>query len=195
MRWLDTELALRRLTSADVPLLSGWLSDPRVLAFYEGRDHPFDEDAVRNKFIARNDGDIVQQIVLYRDSPIGYLQFYPLDDAGHAEYGYSADISVYGMDLFIGEPDYWNRGIGTRLVTGVAAQLLSSRNAGIVTLDPRTDNVRAIRCYEKAGFRIVRLLPRHEQHEDVWHDCWLMERSAPAITPEARGVSRRAPGE
>jgi aminoglycoside 6'-N-acetyltransferase len=75
MLWLESELALRRLTSADARLLSIWLTDPRVLAFYEGRDHPFDEDAVRNTFIERNDGDIVQNIVLYRSAPVGYLQF------------------------------------------------------------------------------------------------------------------------
>ncbi len=186
MLWHEGDLALRRLTSADTPLLAGWLTDPRVLAFYEGRDRHFDEDAVRAKFIARNDGDIMQCLVLHRNAPIGYLQFYPLTDADLAEYGYQPGTRAFGMDLFIGEPDHWNRGLGTRLVAGVAAHLITRYGAAIVTLDPRVDNLRAIRCYEKAGFRTVRRLPRHELHEGMWHDCWLMERtSPPATAPQA----------
>jgi aminoglycoside 6'-N-acetyltransferase len=96
---------------------------------------------------------------------------------------------VHGIDLFIGEPDYWNRGIGTRIVAGAAAHLFATRGVEIVTVDPRADNLRAIRCYEKAGFRTTRLLPRHELHEGVWHDCWLMERLASPTAPVSAATS------
>ena len=43
-----------------------------------------------------------------------------------------------------------------------------------VVIDPRVENLRAIRCYEKAGFRKARRLPRHERHEGRWCDAWLM---------------------
>lgn len=181
MLWRQDDLALRRLTRADTPLLAGWLSDPRVLAFYEGRDRPFDEAAVRAKFIARNDGDgdIVQCIVLRDGAPIGYLQYEPLDAAALAEYSYPSGLRAYGIDLFLGNPDQWSQGIGARLVAGVAAHLFTAEGARVVTLDPHVDNPRAVRCYEKAGFRIVRRLPHHELHEGEWRDCWLMEQSAP----------------
>jgi aminoglycoside 6'-N-acetyltransferase len=35
-------------------------------------------------------------------------------------------------------------------------------------------NTRAIRCYEKAGFQKVRLLPRNELRDGEWRDAWLM---------------------
>lgn len=179
MLWQLDDLALRRLAAGDAPLLARWLSDPRVLAFYEGRDRPFDEAAVRATFLDRNDdGDVTQCIVLHQAAPIGFLQFYPLDAASRAEYGYAADLRAFGMDQFLGEPDRWSQGIGTRLVAGVAAHLIAAYRAEIVTVDPRIDNPRAIRCYEKAGFRRARLLPRHELHEGCWRDCWLMERRA-----------------
>lgn len=179
MFWQETDLALRRLIPDDAPLLAKWLSDPRVLEYYEGRDRPFDEAAVRAKFIARNESAITQCVVLYQGAPIGYVQFYPLEDADLAEYAYPPGIRAFGMDQFIGEPGQWGRGIGTRLVAGVAQHLISTYGAQRVTLDPHRDNPRAIRCYEKAGFRIVRLLRQHELHEDAWRDCWLMERAAP----------------
>ena len=41
-------------------------------------------------------------------------------------------------------------------------------------IDPHVDNPRAIRAYEKAGFRKQRVLKEHEFHEGRWHDAWLM---------------------
>lgn len=186
MLWHEDDLALRRLTPADAPLLAKWLSDPRVLEYYEGRDHPFDEAAIRAKFIARNESAITQCVVLHQGAPLGYVQFYPLDAADLAEYAYPPGLRAFGMDLFIGEPEQWGRGLGTRLVAGVVGHLIAAHGAQRVTLDPHVDNPRAIRCYEKAGFRIVRLLPRHELHEGKWRDCWLMERAAPpALAPQS----------
>ena len=41
--------------------------------------------------------------------------------------------------------------------------------------DPQAWNERAIRCYEKCGFKKVKLLPKHELHEGEYRDCWQIE--------------------
>ena len=46
-----------------------------------------------------------------------------------------------------------------------------------VILDPHQNNPRAVRAYQKAGFRIIKPLPAHELHEGVMEDCWLMEKT------------------
>ena len=46
--------------------------------------------------------------------------------------------------------------------------------AAQVVIDPRATNKRAIRCYEKSGFRKVKVLPKHELHEGALRDVWLM---------------------
>ena len=79
------------------------------------------------------------------------------------------------MDQFIGEPDYWNKGIGTKYMKMVFEFLKKARKADAVILDPHQDNKRALRMYEKAGFRIIRDLPKHELHEGKKRDCYLME--------------------
>ena len=43
--------------------------------------------------------------------------------------------------------------------------------------DPVVENTRAVRCYEKAGFTKVRILPGHEQLDGQPRDSWLMELS------------------
>lgn len=42
-------------------------------------------------------------------------------------------------------------------------------------LNPHQNNPRAVRAYEKAGFKILKALPEHELHEGKKQDCWLME--------------------
>lgn len=168
----EGSLRVRHLVEADAPLLVRWLSDPRVLEFYGGRDRPYDVGSIRQSFF--NEEPITRCMVEWQGRSIGYLQFYEVPPSEMTEYGYRADEPVYGMDQFIGEPELWNRGIGTRTVAAVARYLKASRALRVVT-DPETWNVRAVRSYEKAGFRKVRLLPKHEWHEGQMRDSWLME--------------------
>lgn len=165
-------LTVRLLTEADAPLLTCWLSDPRVLEFYSGRDRPYDLEQVREHFYVSE--SVTRCIVEWNGQAIGYLQFYPVEPESKTLYGYPTNECLWGMDQFIGEPDYWNRGIGTQLVQAIASYLLNLGAAGVV-MDPEAWNQRALRAYEKAGFKKVKLLPKHEMHEGEWRDCWLME--------------------
>ncbi|PWW28816.1 aminoglycoside 6'-N-acetyltransferase [Cytobacillus oceanisediminis] len=168
-------LSVRLLKRSDNLLLQKWLSDPAVLEFYEGRDRPFDLKSVNQKFFDRDDG-IKRCLVEYEGARIGYIQFYGLDEETRELYGYSDFTgSVYGTDQFIGETEYWNKGIGTLLVKAMADYLLHEKQAGKLAMDPQTRNERAIRCYEKCGYKKVRLLPKNELHEGEYRDCWVME--------------------
>lgn len=171
----------------DYARMAQWLTDGRVLAFYGGRDHPRPLEVVIAKYRPRICGEspVVACFILHNDDPIGYLQYYRLCDqlsvVGREAYGDWATEASYGFDIFIGEPVAWGQGLGTLAVTALVDYLFQQRGAICVTVDPRVDNPRAIRCYEKAGFRKVKLLPKHEHHEGADHDGWLliMERPIP----------------
>lgn len=173
--WRDEHIAVRPLVLEDAPLLASWLSDPRVLEYYEGRDRPYDLGRVKTHFYRDDEAAKRRCLVGYDGTAIGYIQYALLDAAELEEYGYAADAWIAGMDLFIGEPEYWGRGIGTALVAGMAGRLLTE-GPEAVTVDPHAENARALRCYAKAGFPRLRVLPRHELHEGTWHDCALIER-------------------
>ncbi|GIO30080.1 MULTISPECIES: GNAT family N-acetyltransferase [Paenibacillus] len=175
IRIREGELSVRSLTEEDAPLLAAWLSDPRVLEFYEGRDRPHDLAQVYAHFY-RKDSDSVRNIVMYGDRPVGYVQYYEIDEEERELYGYAGTRErIFGMDQFIGETDCWNRGIGTRLVQAVAKYLLSELQADRIVMDPQAWNARALHVYEKCGFVKKKLLPRHEWHEGAYRDCWLIE--------------------
>ncbi|MBA2461464.1 MAG: GNAT family N-acetyltransferase [Actinobacteria bacterium] len=58
------------------------------------------------------------------------------------------------MDLFLGTA-FQDRGLGTDAVRTMARYLIEGRGHHRLTIDPAARNERAIRCYEKAGFRRV----------------------------------------
>jgi aminoglycoside 6'-N-acetyltransferase len=171
----DGDFMLRRMADdpSDYSLMARWLSDERVLAFYEGRAHPFTLQQVIETFAPRvmEEEQVIPCLMFYRDQPLGYLQFYPADPE---EYQFEGQGSVYALDLFIGEPDFWGKGLGSGFVCRLISFLFSEKQADWVILDPHVDNPRAIRAYEKCGFQILKRLPEHEYHEGRYVDCWLM---------------------
>ncbi|TKC16350.1 GNAT family N-acetyltransferase [Robertmurraya kyonggiensis] len=175
MLFQNGKLIVRELEIEDNLLLVKWLSDPRVLEFYEGRDNPFDIEQVNKTFYERENG-LARCIVEFENVEIGYIQFYLVDEEERKVYGYDEvpDV-IYGMDQFIGETEYWNRGIGTLLVKSTLEFLVEEKQANRVVMDPQTWNERALRCYEKCGFKKVKLLPKRELHEGEYRDCWLIE--------------------
>src|SRR5262249_60838251 len=62
-----------------------------------------------------------------------------------------------GIDQFIGEPDMISRGHGSAFIRVFVDDLLA-RGAPRVITDPDPLNGRAIRAYEKAGFRRDRIV-------------------------------------
>ncbi|MBF2064204.1 MAG: GNAT family N-acetyltransferase [Calothrix sp. C42_A2020_038] len=76
--------------------------------------------------------------------------------------------------LFIDETEYWEKGIGSKLISAVVNYLFEELGAQKIVIDPETWNTRAIHCYEKCGFVKVKLLPKHELHEGEYRDSWLM---------------------
>ncbi|RDI37219.1 GNAT family N-acetyltransferase [Falsibacillus pallidus] len=176
MLFVNGRLMVRLLEKEDAWLLAKWLSDPVVLEFYEGRDNPFDMNKVNEKFYQRENG-VARCIIEYDDAAIGYIQFYKLEEESRQLYGYEDETElIYGMDQFIGETEYWNKGIGTLLVQSMVDFLIEEKQADRVVMDPQTWNERAVRCYEKCGFKKVKLLPKNEWHEGEFRDCWLIEK-------------------
>ncbi|MCL1806473.1 MAG: acetyltransferase [Oscillospiraceae bacterium] len=175
-------IAIRRMKDCpeDYTLLSNWLTNPAVLEYYEGRDKPVSLQEAIDKYRPRIRGeeDVTPCIIELEGEAIGYLQYY-LTDMENLLAGGSTYQNPYGLDLFIGETEYWNRGIGTKIIQLFISYLFETEHADIVIIDPQTRNKRAIRCYEKCGFQPITVLEKNELHEGEYRDNLVM-----AITKE-----------
>ncbi|TCZ80212.1 N-acetyltransferase [Paenibacillus albiflavus] len=168
-------IAVRSLTVDDAGLLLKWLSDKDVLEYYGGRDQPYNFEKVEKHFYERA-RDITQCIIEFEGHAIGYIQFYLISEEERQEYGYGDfNGNIHGMDQFIGEVEYWNKGIGTDLVKSMVNYLLTHEKAEKIVMDPQAWNERALRVYEKCGFVKKKYLKEHEWHEGQYRDCWIIE--------------------
>jgi aminoglycoside 6'-N-acetyltransferase len=88
--------------------------------------------------------------------------------------GLEDTADVWSVDLFVGDPALWGRGLGTAALRLATGHLFEAEGARGVIITPFVRNDRAVRSYEKVGFRRVRLLPEAELHEGDMLDEWLM---------------------
>lgn len=168
-------IIVRLITEADATHLIKWLSDPMVLEYYEGRDRPQDLDMVKKHFYERTQ-DITQCIIQYNEEDIGYIQYYLITEEEIQDYGYGGFVGkIFGMDQFIGEVNYWNKGIGTELIKLMVNHLITLERADKIVMDPQDWNKRTLKVYEKCGFVKKKYLTEHEWHEGEYRDCWVIE--------------------
>jgi aminoglycoside 6'-N-acetyltransferase-1b/aminoglycoside 6'-N-acetyltransferase-2 len=146
------------MQEADIPLLHEWLQRPHVVEWW-GRDHIEPSFAqTRAKYLPRvlaNEG-VRPYIALLGERPIGWAQSYVALGTGDGWWRDETDPGVRGMDQFLCDARMLGQGLGTRMVTAFARLLFSDRTVTRLQTDPSPENVRAIRCYEKSGFRAVK---------------------------------------
>jgi aminoglycoside 6'-N-acetyltransferase len=93
------------------------------------------------------------------------------------------DYHHAGVDIFITTARH-DEGLGSEALGILARQLFEERGHHRLTIDPAAANARAIRAYEKVGFRPVGVLRDYERGADgTWHDGLLMDLLARDFEP------------
>ncbi|MEK6731403.1 MAG: GNAT family N-acetyltransferase [Pseudomonadota bacterium] len=165
------KIEFKKLTKNDMPLFKEWAKQPHVKNtwFQEGYE-------TLDKYESKIAGNGVDYpfIIFFDNKPIGYIQASDL-------YAYRTlcptlkgvftheDSGTFCFDLFIGEEDYLNKGYGTEIVKSFVDKLLTEFKTKKILIDPACSNKRAIRCYEKAGFKVMR------KQYDGTTECCIME--------------------
>lgn len=148
-------IAFRRLTIQDLPMLHAWLQRPHVAEWWIPTP-PLAEMIVDFTPLTRIGGREQGFIALEGSNAIGYIQSYVAMDAGGGWWEEEQDPGVRGIDQFLADADQLGRGLGTAMVRAFVARLFDDAAVTRIQTDPDPRNVRAIRCYEKAGFRALK---------------------------------------
>jgi aminoglycoside 6'-N-acetyltransferase len=141
-----TPYQFRPMAAADLPMARRWLAEPHVAQWW---GDPAEQFALVSGDLAHPGMD--QLIVAADGRPFGYLQCYDLLTWPDEAFGAQLQ-GTRAIDQFIGEPDMVDRGHGSAFIRVFVDGLLAAGAPRVLT-DPDRANARAIRAYEKAGFR------------------------------------------
>ena len=122
--------------------LHKWCQNKFVYEWFEQRILSYDEivNKYKNKLTEKK-----QELLIIKcnDKDIGLVQIYRYDDI------------TYEYDLFIGEEEYLDKGIGSIIVDKVNDIIHNKYKVNNIILRPFKRNIRAIKCYEKCGFKYI----------------------------------------
>lgn len=145
-----SDLHFEPLKETHFSLLYRWLNVSHVKEYW---DRCSSLQEVQGKFLDKIACDWQQAfIVSCMGTSFGYVQSYQAVKAGNGWWSDELDSTV-GIDQFIGEAAWLGKGLGAAMGTAFSNWLLAQTNTEKVITDPSPHNMRAIRCYQKAGFR------------------------------------------
>jgi len=135
-------------------MLHGWLNRPHIVEWW-GRDETrlsFEE--IRQHYLPRirAEGSVTSYVAMFGREPIGFAQSYVAIECGGGWWEEETDPGVRGIDQSLANPEQLGQGLGTRLVRALVKLLFADPLVTKVQTDPAPSNLRAVRCYEKAGF-------------------------------------------
>lgn len=135
---------LRSIECEDIPRFVEWLNDPEV-TYYLGRV-PLLSRAEEERWVEETMKDERHRILAIETKEgmnIGNIGLHNIDGKNsHAELG-----------IVIGDKRYWDKGYGTDAIRTMLRFAFEELNLHRVFLRVYDFNARAIRCYEKCGFR------------------------------------------
>lgn len=109
-------------------------------------------------------------VIVADGAPVGYLcwQTPPQDELETAGL---ADLpeDLVDIDVLLGEPAAIGRGVGPIALGLLLARLREDPSVSVAGVGTSVSNERAIRAFEKAGFRLVR-----EFQDSEFGSCWYM---------------------
>jgi aminoglycoside 6'-N-acetyltransferase len=155
------QVVLRPIRPDDREALMDVLSDPSVVAVWDTRGPENSTDE-----LLAGDANWTVWAIEVDGAFAGSIQAAENDDE---------DYKSAGIDIFM-HSRFQGRGLGTDAVRTLARYLIEVRGHHRLTIDPAADNARAIRTYEKVGFKPVGVMRQYERGvSGTYHDGLLMD--------------------
>jgi len=159
---------LRAIEREDIPTFVRWFNDPEVrqyLLMYEPMSKAKEERWFESYLERRDD------LLLAIEARVGD-EWLHIGNVGLHKIDWKNRTAVLGIVL--GEKAYWGQGFGTDATRTALAFAFGELNLHRVELEVFDFNPRAMRCYEKAGFRHEGIRRQAFFRNGRYHDAHLM---------------------
>ncbi len=174
------DLHFQRLTHLDLTRMHRWLNTHHVRRWYSKRSLAYAEVVARYQPCIDRERPTEPFLIMSAATPIGYIQTYALIDYPDYNQYVQADEHAAGVDLFIGEPRFLGRGLGClSLRAFLSTVVFANPRFTACIMGPEPTNRRAIRTYQRVGFRSWKTiqLPGESEPEYlmVLHQAWSIQ--------------------
>ncbi|MEV8552935.1 GNAT family N-acetyltransferase [Streptomyces glaucescens] len=138
----------------DLPLISAWMNDPAVAAYWHLAGPPV-VTALHLRAQLSAGGRSVPCLGVLDGTPIGYWEIYRADLDPLARH-YPARPHDTGIHLLIGRAADRGRGLGSALLEAITRLILDRRPAGTrVIAEPDIRNAPSVSAFLRAGFHVL----------------------------------------
>jgi aminoglycoside 6'-N-acetyltransferase len=143
----------------DSETLLRWLAQPHVAKWWG--------DAARAMQHASECAPESRALIVADGTPVGYLcwQHPPKEELEAADLT-DLPSGLVDIDILIGDPDLLGQGVGSQALGLLLTRLRGEPSVAFAGLGTCASNTNAIRCYQKAGFRLHR-----EFQDPEWGLC------------------------
>jgi RimJ/RimL family protein N-acetyltransferase len=165
MTILGMRLRLRAIERSDIPTFVRWFNDPDVrqyLQMYLPMSQAEEERWFESQLA--DDSGRVFGIETMEGQLVGNIGLHDIDGKDQC--------AVVG--IVIGEKNYWDKGYGTEAVRTLLGFAFDQMNLHRVQLVAYEFNERAMRCYQKCGFREEGRLRSKHFYGGAYHDEVIM---------------------
>jgi len=143
-------------------VLSEWLHQPRVSRWWGDPQRALEDARLRSSDTSA--------LIVADGAPVGYLCWQTpthveLEVAGLSD----LPEGLVDIDVLIGESEFVDRGVGSRSLRLLLDRLRADPGVSVAGVGTSVSNDRAIRAFEKAGFRLFR-----EFEDPEFGLCWYM---------------------
>jgi aminoglycoside 6'-N-acetyltransferase-1b len=150
----NDSVTLRLMTEHDLAMLYEWLNRSHIVEWWGGEEAPTTLADVQEQYLPSvlAQESVTPYIAMLNGEPIGYAQSYVALGSGDGWWEEETDPGVRGIDQLLANASQLGKGLGTKLVRALVELLFNDPEVTKIQTDPSPSNLRAIRCYEKAGF-------------------------------------------
>lgn len=150
----NDSVTLRLMTEHDLAMLYEWLNRSHIVEWWGGEEARPTLADVQEQYLPSvlAQESVTPYIAMLNGEPIGYAQSYVALGSGDGWWEEETDPGVRGIDLSLANASQLGKGLGTKLVRALVELLFNDPEVTKIQTDPSPSNLRAIRCYEKAGF-------------------------------------------
>lgn len=157
---INPKISFKPLSENDLVLLHRWFQVPHVKRWY-ARNKEYSLQMIKDEYLNRINNNFIPNFIIYSDDkPIGYIQLYHVSYSlpdGVANYQHSLFSEfnledIAGIDLFIGDVEYLNKGYASAALKHFIATYVKDKFMLLIA-DPMKNNEQSIQFFERNNFR------------------------------------------